>query len=452
MSKQAFVLCNVFLALALLMGLTSPLASRTVQGQENPSVLTEEHAPDVAVDWMMRTYETVRNEKIGPTQGARVYGYMGIALWEAVVPGMPSNFSVGGQLQGLPVLPFHDTALEYDWPTVANASMSTVLTGLFPDPLDATTQPNIDSLRAQWLEQRTEATSAEVVERSTAYGDEIGGILLEWISTDNYGPTRKMEYIMPEGEAWMWVPTQQLMIPYEPFWGQIRPLGMEYAEVCQLDMDVPYSTDPNSTFYKQAQEVLRISDTLTEEQRNTALFWVDTPIVTGTPGGHWVMIEIQLVEQLDLPLSRTAEMFMLTNAALMDAFISAWSTKYVYNLLRPVTYIQANLRRNWEPFIQTPPFPEYPSGHSVVSGAAAEVLTTMFGAQAFTDRTPIINGHENMQRSFLSFEQAAQEAAISRLYGGIHYRSAIENGLRQGQCVGQQVLNRIRLRSVPQGE
>jgi membrane-associated phospholipid phosphatase len=145
-------------------------------------------------------------------------------------------------------------------------------------------------------------------------------------------------------------------------------------------------------------------------------------------------------------------MYLLVNGALADAFISGWSLKYEVNLIRPVTYIQLYQRRNWEPYIQTPPFPEYPSGHSVASGAAAEVLTTMFGQVAFIDRTPILNGHENMQRSFTSFEAAASEAAISRMYGGIHYRAAIENGLRQGRCVGQSMLNNIRLRSIPQNE
>ncbi len=164
------------------------------------------------------------------------------------------------------------------------------------------------------------------------------------------------------------------------------------------------------------------------------------------------MIGVQVIDRLELPLSRAGEMFALMNMALADSFISSWALKYTVNLLRPVTYIQQNIRRNWNPYIQTPLFPEYPSGHSVTSGAAARVLTTMFGPVSFTDRTPIINGHENIQRSFTSFEHAANEAAISRMYGGIHYRIGIENGLEQGRCVGDQVLDNVLLRSVPQGE
>lgn len=449
MSKKLIFLTNFVLVLVMVFA----LPMQTARGQNGVgSIFALDHEPTVAVEWFSLIYNIVRNEKLGPTTGSRVYGYSGIALYEAVAPGIPDNFSVGGQLQGLPVLPFPDLELEYDWPAAANASLSTVITGLFPEPTDPTTAPSLEELRQKWIDERTEAVGAEVVERSTAFGDEVGTMLLEWIATDNFGPTRKMEYIMPEGEDMQWVATTEGTSPHEPFWGQIRPIGLEYSEVCNTRFNIEYSTDPNSSFYKQAQEVMLVGDNLTEEQIKIARFWVDTPVITGTPAGHWVMIQIQLVEQMDLPLSRTAEMFMLTNSAMMDAFISAWATKYQINLLRPVTYIQRNLRRNWEPYIESPPFPEYPSGHSVVSGAAAEVLTTMFGPFAFTDRTPIINGHEQLQRSFYSFEQAAYEAAISRLYGGIHYRIAIENGLRQGQCVGQQILNRVRLRSLPQGE
>jgi hypothetical protein len=261
-----------------------------------------------------------------------------------------------------------------------------------------------------------------------------------------------MEYEMPIGDPSLWVVTTEGQTAQEPYWGQLRSFGLDFAEQCNVDMRMDFSTDPDSTFYKQAQEVLTTSDRLTDEQREIARFWVDTPGITGAPSGHWLLIETQLVEQMGLPLGRAAEMYILVNSALADAFISAWNLKYQVNLVRPVTYIQQNLRRNWSPYIQTPPFPEYPSGHSVASGAAAEVLTTMFGQVAFTDRTPIINGHEQLERSFTSFEAAAAEAAISRMYGGIHYRAAIENGLRQGRCVGQQVLNNVRLRSIPQGE
>jgi hypothetical protein len=368
-----------------------------------------------------------------------------------VVNGIPTHSSIGGQLEGLNLLPYPEDGAVYDWRAVANGSVSTVVHALFSESGDEI-HARIDAMRDQQSATSMEEVDADVFERSLALGDEIGAALVDWIATDNYGPTRKLEYELPVGDPSFWVPTTEGQNAQEPFWNQIRPFGLGYPEACNVPLREEFSTDPESTFYKQAAEVMETSDRLTDAQRETASYWVDTPGITGAPSGHWMMISTQVAEQYDLDLGRTAEMYTLVGTALADAFISAWDLKYEVNLIRPVTYIDLYIRRNWAPYIQSPPFPEYPSGHSVASGAAAEVLTTMFGQIAFTDRTPLINGHENVQRSFTSFEAAANEAAISRMYGGIHYRAAIELGLRQGRCVAQNVLNNVRLRSIPQGE
>ena len=355
--------------------------------------------------------------------------------------------------QVYPLLPYPEEGLVYDFPAVANESIATVVTGLFEEAhAEDETFARIDAMREKQLDLRLEEMDEETIENSVALGQAIGEKLLEWIASDNYGPTRKLIYEVPNGDDALWVETTEGADALEPFWGTIRPFGLGYPEQCNEPIRLDFSTDPNSTFYKQAAEVLETSDNLTDEQREIARFWIDTPGITGAPSGHWMLIATQFAEQEDLTLDRAAEMYTLLSMSIADAFISAWDTKYEVNLVRPVTYINRNLRRNWAPYVESPPFPEYPSGHSVGSGAAQEILTIMFGQAAFTDRTPIINGHENIQRSFTSFQAAADEAAISRMYGGIHYRAAIELGLRQGRCVAQAVLNNVRLRSVPQGE
>jgi hypothetical protein len=222
------------------------------------------------------------------------------------------------------------------------------------------------------------------------------------------------------------------------------------ADACAVKHNMPFSTDKNSAFYAQALEVKTTGDKLTPEQKDIARFWIDTPGQTGAPAGHWVMIENQVIDRVGLKLDRASMMYGLVGVALGDAFIGTWSLKYQINLVRPVTYINKFIDPKWKPFLQTPGFPEYPSGHSVASAAAAEVLTGMFGQVSFTDQS--VRKHGMQPRSFTSFEAAASEAAISRLYGGIHYREAIENGMRMGRCIGQNVLNYVVLRSVPQGE
>jgi hypothetical protein len=214
--------------------------------------------------------------------------------------------------------------------------------------------------------------------------------------------------------------------------------------------NLKFDTAKDSSFYMQALEVKNVGDNLTNEQKDIARFWVDTPGQTGTPAGHWVLIENQIVDVLGLKLERASMMYALVGISLGDSFISAWSLKYQINLIRPVSYIQTFIDPKWQSFIASPGFPEYPSGHSVVSEAAAEVLTRMFGTVSFTDRSG--QKHNLKERAFTSFEAAATEAAISRLYGGIHFRAAIENGMRQGRCIGDNVIDYISLRSQPQGE
>jgi hypothetical protein len=202
-----------------------------------------------------------------------------------------------------------------------------------------------------------------------------------------------------------------------------------------------FSTDQQSPFYTQALEVYSTVNNLTTSQTNTALYWNDNPVSTATPGGHSLSILTQVLAKENSNLAFAAEAYARLGIGLNDAFISCWKAKYTYNLIRPVSYINQNMDTSWHTVVSTPPFPEYTSGHSVQSGAMTRILSDIFGyTYSFTDHT-----HEGRTdfdgtpRTYASFNDAASEAAISRLYGGIHYRAAIENGLIQGKQVGANV-------------
>jgi hypothetical protein len=214
---------------------------------------------------------------------------------------------------------------------------------------------------------------------------------------------------------------------------------------CTLPPPPEYSEEPGSAFYTEAYEIYSITQELTAEEREIARFWADDPFRTATPAGHSVSILTQVLEQEQATLDIAAEAYAKVGIAVADAFISCWRDKYQYNLVRPVTYIQNVIDPNWTPPLITPPFPEYPSGHSTESSAAAEILTALFGEEyAFTDHT-----HDEWglsPRSFDSFGGFAEEAALSRMYGGIHYRSAVEQGREQGSCVANRV-NQLKFRA-----
>ena len=220
-----------------------------------------------------------------------------------------------------------------------------------------------------------------------------------------------------------------------------------------------FSLEPGSAFYKELKEVYDISEEITasgdkSEEVEIAQYWDCNPYVSVTrghlmfatkkitPGAHWMGIAKIACKQADADLNKTIYAYTKTSIALFDGFINCWAEKYRSNLVRPETLINKHIDENWEPILQTPPFPEYTSGHSVVSNAAATVLTDVFGDEfAFLDDTEMAYGLP--ARSFASFDAAAKEAAISRMYGGIHYRAAVENGIDQGKSVGGLVIEKL---------
>jgi hypothetical protein len=208
----------------------------------------------------------------------------------------------------------------------------------------------------------------------------------------------------------------------------------------------PFSTNPASELFELALEDYYTVNQLTAEQKFIAHFWADDAGQTGTPPGHWIDIVRQISQREPLDLARSAEAFARVGMAVADAFIGCWQTKYTYNFIRPVTYINDNIDATWLPFLVTPNFPEYTSGHSTQSGAASVVLSDMLGDDyAFVDSTPVDHGTSPTlsSRSFSSFREAAEEAALSRLLAGIHFRTGNEMGLAQGTCIGNTILERV---------
>jgi hypothetical protein len=287
-----------------------------------------------------------------------------------------------------------------------------------------------------------------VYRRSMKRGADVAARVFEWSKLDGGHEAflRNFAPYTPPGGPGLWEPTPPGFLPaLQPYWGTNRPFALLSGETCSVAAPPCYSEHPSSRFYGEAYECYLAAKRPTPEQEAIARFWSDDPAETATPPGHWISILTQVVRALDLPLGSAAEAYAQVGIAVADAFISCWSTKYRYNLLRPVTYVRRLIDPGWMPLLITPPFPEYTSGHSVQSAAAAQVLTDMFGPLAFTDRT-----HERRglaARTFGSFLEAAQEAAISRLYGGIHFRAACERGVDRGICIGERVNARLGPRS-----
>jgi PAP2 superfamily len=398
---------------------------------------------DVPVAWFNLMYDRVKADALSPPVASRRYGIAGVALYEAIVPGM-SQPSLGGQLNQL--APFTPPApgTQFHWPTVANAALGRTLEVLFTG--SANSLAAIAALRAQLAAQLGQGVNAATIAASEARGVQIADAITAWAATDGFAALNNCPYAPPTGDG-MWVPTPPLFAPnpLQPCWGQLRTFAVASGTSCPPPPPPAFSTVPGSPFHAMALEVYDTVNNLTPEQETIANFWADNPTATGTPPGHWVSIVSQILIADSESLATAGRAYARLGIAVADAFICCWNTKYQYNLLRPVSYIRDHIDPLWTSFVGTPPFPEYTSGHSTQSGAAAAVLADLFGDRAFVDNTHTIhNPALNLApRSFNTFAEAAAEAALSRLYGGIHYTPANQNGLAQGQCLAQSMLSTL---------
>ena len=390
----------------------------------------------VVTAWGDLLLEMIRTTPgFSPPVASRAIGYAGVALYEALQPGLPDHRTLAGQLSDMPGMPAVGRNAAYAWPVVANAALAEILRRLFP------TAP-VDRLEAvNRLEDSLAATAPRGVrERSIDRGQAVAAAVFAWSTSDGghegYRRNVQPEYQPPVGDG-LWVPTPPgFAPPLQPSWGSNRPF-LQAGASCDPGPPPPYSTDPASACFAEALEVYETVNGLTTEQLAIARFWADDPGATPTPPGHSLAILVQVLREREEDLATAATALARLGIAVADAFVACWRTKYTHHLLRPITYVQHAIDPAWgNPLpVSTPPFPEYTSGHSVQSAAAATVLTAQLGALAFVDRTHEVRGLA--PRTFATFEAFAVEAAVSRLYGGIHFRSAIDLGLEQGRCIGE---------------
>lgn len=395
---------------------------------------------EVITTWYKLVLELVRHTATySPPVASRAFAYIGVAAHEAVATANPALASLAGQLHGLNPVPAREAG-EHDEACVLHGVCGALADALFANT-GPTGQRAVGRMGEIMGKTAADGIAGEIAERSVAYGAAVAAHILDWAASDGGAVIENMGFPLeytPGTDPQDWVPTslvQQQQAPLLPEWGKVRTFAMPMGTTCPVPPPPAYSEDLTSPFGIAAKEVYDTVNNLTDDQRLSARFWSDDPMLSSTPPGHWIAIMVALAEEHSLPTDRVVEGFALLGVAMADAFIACWASKYEFNLLRPVTYIRRVIDPKWEPLLNTPPFPEYPSGHSTVSGAAAVVLTRLFGEDfAFDDPT-----HEPEAlpiRHFPSFWEAAHDAAMSRMYGGIHYRFASENGLEQGRCVG----------------
>lgn len=425
----------------------------------NPNYAKEVADPEFYHRSMKQLTDVIVHDIFSPPQAGRIYAYASIAGYEALAAGDPELQSFAGQISHLNDVPQPADGIEISHPIAAVAAQLTVGKSLIfsedkIERFDSTLMAEIDAV----------GVPDEVLFASVDYGREVGQHVIDWYDGDNYKQSRTFPKYAINNDPSKWQPTPpDYMDGIEPSWGKIRPFALDRPNQFQPAPPTAYSTDEDSKWFREVTEVYQAltvagDEAELKERKAIAQFWDCNPYVSHhvghvmfatkkiTPGGHWINIAAIASRQAEADFATTVTAYAMTAMALHDGFISCWDEKYRSRLVRPETFINRYLDEEWRPLLQTPPFPEHTSGHSVVSRACAVVLTDIYGDDfAFDDDSE--EEYDLPTRSFPSFLAASEEAALSRLYGGIHYRPAIDYGVEQGEAVGKHLLERVRPRS-----
>jgi hypothetical protein len=412
------------------------------------------HDPVLYSKTVKKLNDIVLENNFPPMIASRNYVYANVAAFECIAAGDSSFRSLAGQIRHMPEVPKPSADKPVDFQLAALLAFTKVGNAVtFPE----------GSMMAYYQELVDKADDAgmpgDVLENTMAYSDAVFKAVMEWSKKDNYAQTRSASKYTVTEEEGRWVPTPpSYTSALEAHWMEIRAMVLDSASQCKPAAVPKFNmTDTTSNFYRAVMEVKTTVDRLTDEQKHMADFWDDNPFkmnVSGhvmfatkkfSPGGHWLNIVGIAAKKAGADFNTTVYAYTKTSIALFEGFISCWDEKYRSNLVRPETVINKYIDPEWRPYIQTPPFPSYVSGHSVISAAAAEVMTDIFGDNfAYQDTSEIEFGIPH--RSFTSFRQAAVEASYSRMYGGIHYRFDLEEGNTQGIRLGKMVVERLRMR------
>ncbi|AMR30802.1 phosphatidic acid phosphatase [Mucilaginibacter sp. PAMC 26640] len=385
-----------------------------------------------------------------PPVASRIYAYVSVAAYEAAANGDKQYLSLSGQLNGLDSIPRPVAGKQYCYNLAAAHAALTVSKILL------ISEGRIERFHDQLMAEFKETGMPDsVYNNSIVYGKLVADRILKWAGTDNYKHTRSLSKYDIQTDDATWKPTPPAyMKGVEPHWNEIRPFLLDSAQQFKPARAVDFSLKPDSYFYKLALAVRDTGLHLTTQQTAIATFWDDNPFKVNnnghtmfaikkiSPGGHWINIAGQVCRKAKAGYVRTAETYACLAVVIADSFINCWDEKYKSKVIRPETYINEYIDLAWAPLLQTPPFPEYTSGHSVVSNASAVVLGKLFGEISFTDSTEV--AFNIPARTFASFTAAANEASISRFYGGIHYMPSVVNGIDEGRRIGQFALKKLK--------
>ena len=368
--------------------------------------------------------------------GYRNFAYIGVGLFESVQPGIKGASSFSSKLYQMPAMPKPDKSKDYLWSASANAAMAR-MAKLFLTNLTDANKASIDMIEATNYNSFKSMASNSVLERSQAFGRAVADAIYNWSTTDNF--TVASNDWQQSDLPGAWVPTGNPPTVYGAHVGESRPMLRYTLNALAPPLPFPYSTDPNSAFYKAAKEVYEIGKSENSAQQASARWWADAGGQgLGYPAPyHLVSIVTTVLEDHNAGLWKAAEVYAKTGIGMKDGPIITFRSKFFYNLLRPVTYIRQNIDANWNSLIPSPPYPEYTSGLVSNYGPVIQVLIRHFGDVPITD--DLYTWRNLPERRYRSLSKLLEDVAYSRIYAGIHYRFTQDVTIAMGVKLGNEI-------------
>ncbi len=439
----SFLILSILLFISCQKEINTQTNIEKISAVQDRLVMKKDNAA-VATDWYNLQLRMILNANpaLPSLVINRMFGYTGIALFEAARFQIPNSISLSGQLNEMPEMPMPELSEKYSWVGSANAALANITRDLFPVQSPGNLA-SIDSLEKVYEDKIMAADGAEVLARLKELGDSVASKIFAWTKTDLFNHIND-PYTPPVGPG-LWVPTPPAFSPaVAPYAGNCRPFLKMHEHMKVIPLPFPYSDAKNSAFYKMVNYNYRLSKSLTDDQKNIALNWNDNGIgISYTPMGHNINIITQILTDSHATLAIAEQAYVKAGMSMWDASVVCFKAKYTYNLVRPITYIRKNIDTTWNSFIFTPPHPEYPAAHAFITSATLQAVSTVFGNNySFSDHTYDFLNYPT--RSYSSFEEAARECGMSRVYGGIHYLPSVDIAHVYGKAIGQE-MSAIRL-------
>ena len=397
---------------------------------------------------IQRMTDIMVHDITNPPLAARFFSYTCLAGYEVVSQNDTAFHTMHGRINDYPNIEKPTISGEYSYQLAAILAMFETAKKMQPSG------KLLDDYEIKYLDScQNIGFSKQIIDNSLKYAQDISQQILKYAKADRYNKISNFPRYTPSPTEGSWFPTPPAyMAPVEPYFNTVRPFTLDSATQFKPAPPVAFSKDKKSEFYRLMEAVYR--EKLPEEHQDIAAFWDCNPfalqdnghLLVGmkkiSPGAHWMGIAGIACDAQKLNFNKTLQVHTVLAMGLMDGFLCCWDEKFRSNRIRPESAIRKYIDPTWKPFLQTPPFPEYLSGHSTISATAAVILSHFFGENFSYDDT-VEERFGLKTRSFTSFKQASEEAGISRFYGGIHFMDAITNGQKQGVLVGNNVVKKV---------